>query len=157
MTFFVIEHLIDVVFMIDIYMNFKFAYLNDQFEIVDDRKEIKRTYLRSWFIIDLLAVFPFAILILIAQKMSGKSLSQLGKFPKMIKLCRLLRILKIIKEKDNVIKMIRDVFKLEHPSDTLFLFVLMFMTLIHICACLWVYIANFAAEDQTDWITANDF
>ena len=37
-TLFIIETIIDVIFGIDIYMNFKFAYINASYEIVDDKK-----------------------------------------------------------------------------------------------------------------------
>ena len=50
---------IDIMFLIDMILCFLSAYYTDEFELVEDRSIIAFTYLKSWFCIDVLAIFPF--------------------------------------------------------------------------------------------------
>ena len=50
-------------FLIDIFINFGSAYENEQYIIVDNRKEIACSYIKSWFCIDILAIFPFELIL----------------------------------------------------------------------------------------------
>lgn len=74
----------------------------------------------------------------------------------MFKLIRLCRILKIIKEKEKVIKIIKDIFKIEMGSERLLFAILLFITIIHINACLWVFIAKSSGR-TTNWIKEGSF
>ena len=53
-----INYFIDISFLLDIIFNFNTAYFDEDFKLIDDRKEIAKQYLKSWFIIDLLAIAP---------------------------------------------------------------------------------------------------
>jgi hypothetical protein len=53
------EWVIDALFMIDIIINFISAYENTDKNIEVRLKEIARTYILTWFLFDLAAVFPF--------------------------------------------------------------------------------------------------
>ena len=54
-----INFFIDGLFLIDMVLCFLSAYHTDEFELIEDRIEIAKTYLTGWFLIDLLAIFPF--------------------------------------------------------------------------------------------------
>lgn len=54
-----INYSIDGLFLIDMILCFMTAYYTEEFELIEDRKEIAKTYLTSWFPIDFLAIFPF--------------------------------------------------------------------------------------------------
>lgn len=56
--FFVVDWIIDVLFMIDIVVNFFTAY-NDNRGTVYDNCKIVKHYLKTWFIIDLVSTIPF--------------------------------------------------------------------------------------------------
>ena len=43
----------------DILVVFNTAYYDDDVDLVDDRKQIAKTYVKGWFTIDLLAIIPF--------------------------------------------------------------------------------------------------
>lgn len=43
-------------------MEFMTAYYDEDFQIVDNIKEIVRNYLFGWFLLDLLAIIPFDFL-----------------------------------------------------------------------------------------------
>lgn len=50
---------VDIMFLIDIFINFNTAYQDEDFITVDDRKSIAKTYLSGWFLMDALSIFPF--------------------------------------------------------------------------------------------------
>lgn len=53
---------VDILFVIDIIVVFLSAFYNDDFQIVDNLKDIARHYLFGWFLIDVLAIMPFDLL-----------------------------------------------------------------------------------------------
>ena len=55
----ILSYFIDLMFMIDIILIFFTAFYDEEMETVTDRKTIAKTYLKGWFILDLLAVIPF--------------------------------------------------------------------------------------------------
>jgi len=55
----IIDWTIDCLFLLDILIIFNTAFYDDDIQLIDDRKEIAFTYLRSWFFIDFLACIPF--------------------------------------------------------------------------------------------------
>jgi hypothetical protein len=54
-----LEFVVDVFFFFDLVANFFFAYYNNELDLVDDKKKIAMRYMKSWFLVDLMAVFPF--------------------------------------------------------------------------------------------------
>ena len=91
--------IIDIMFLIDIFINFISAYENEFYIIVDDKKEICCNYLKGWFSIDILAIFPFE---LILENSKGNNLirvARIGKLYKLVKITRLIRLIKVIKQK----------------------------------------------------------
>jgi hypothetical protein len=75
----VIDSIVDVIFFIDIILNFHTTYvhtsmrysliyflyflllLKESGEVISDPKRIRKTYLKSWFVIDLLACLPYDV------------------------------------------------------------------------------------------------
>ena len=58
MAWVTLEIIIDCLFLGDIFVNFISAYEEDEMIEVDDRKLIAINYLKGWFIIDVVAIFP---------------------------------------------------------------------------------------------------
>lgn len=46
----------------DILLNFRTTFVNKKGEVVSDWKSISINYLRTWFVVDLLAALPFDLL-----------------------------------------------------------------------------------------------
>lgn len=55
------DSIVDIVFFIDILLNFHTTFVGPSGAVVSDPKVIRRTYLRSWFLIDLMACMPYDI------------------------------------------------------------------------------------------------
>lgn len=86
-------------------LNFNTAYFDEDFKLIDQRKEIIKNYLKGYFFIDLLAIVPLPQPSVIAND-SGRSndlnsvvrLSRLTRLYRLIKLLRLARIFKMFQE-----------------------------------------------------------
>ena len=50
---------IDLMFAVDMMLCFLTAFYTEEFELIEDRFMIAFTYSKSWFLIDVLAIFPF--------------------------------------------------------------------------------------------------
>ncbi|XP_076328226.1 voltage-gated inwardly rectifying potassium channel KCNH2-like isoform X3 [Tachypleus tridentatus] len=59
----IIDLLVDVMFIIDILINFRTTYVNSNEEVVSLPGRIAVHYLRGWFIIDVVAAIPFDLLL----------------------------------------------------------------------------------------------
>lgn len=94
---------INILFGIDIIVIFFTAFYNDDFVLIDDLSLIAKQYLKGWFLLDLLAIFPFEWLT--PQESSTTQtdingvtrIARLGRMYKLIKLTRLIRLVKVIK------------------------------------------------------------
>ena len=95
-----INYMVDVLFGIDIIVNFFSAFELRNRKIETNLKSISRDYLTSWFILDLLATFPTQLLL---DSEGGSSnngvnkLARLARIPRLYRLFRVLRIFKIFK------------------------------------------------------------
>ena len=54
-TLFIMECIMDFIFLIDVGLNFFMAYYDNNNMLITDRKLIARRYLKSWFTIDLIS------------------------------------------------------------------------------------------------------
>lgn len=57
----VADSIVDVVFFLDIILNFHTTYVSQTGEVISDPKLIRLNYLKSWFVIDLLSCLPYDI------------------------------------------------------------------------------------------------
>jgi hypothetical protein len=53
---------VDVMFLIDIVLNFHTSFVGDDGAIVFDLRQIRRTYFRSWFFVDLVTSLPYGVI-----------------------------------------------------------------------------------------------
>lgn len=57
----VVDSIVDVIFFIDIVLNFHTTFVGPGGEVVSDPKIIRMNYLKSWFLIDLLSCLPYDV------------------------------------------------------------------------------------------------
>lgn len=95
---------IDLLFAVDIIVIFFTATYDDDFVLVDNLGRIATMYLGGWFLLDLLAIFPFdqvnpaSTAGETTDHVNGMArIARLGRMYKLIKLTRLIRVLKVIK------------------------------------------------------------
>ena len=56
------EGLLDAVFLLEVGLGFCAAFFDRAERLVDSRREIALNYVKSWFLLDMLAVLPLAYL-----------------------------------------------------------------------------------------------
>jgi len=112
LTWTIINYVIDFFFFIDMIVSFSTCFYDEDFQIHDSRKEIAGDYLRGWFLIDLLSIFPFTPIARLHASVSGNGgnmnevvrIARLGKIYKLIKLTRLIRVVKVLKDKSKFLR-----------------------------------------------------
>lgn len=158
--------IVDSLFLIDLVLNFFFAYYDKDFNIIDDRKKIAVIYLKSWFFVDFFAIFPFDIIFQVGQYNSMTRILKLPKLYKLIKMTRLVRMLKIVKERSKLVKYLQELLKIGVGFERLLFFISMFLVLSHIVACLWIFASRFEGnykeedyclEHYDNWICIGEF
>jgi hypothetical protein len=56
---FIVNRIVDALFVVDMYIQFHLMYYDEDHKMVKHRGRIAHKYLTAWFIIDLVAIFPF--------------------------------------------------------------------------------------------------
>ena len=84
----VIDSFVDTLFFVDILLNFFFAFHDEEYNLIDDRKTIAKKYLQSWFTIDVISILPINFLL---QTGDFNSLARLARLPKLYRLVKMTR------------------------------------------------------------------
>ena len=98
----IFSNIIDFFFFLDICVIFNTSFYDPEMQIIENRCEIAKHYLKGWFLIDFLAIIPFDIFLNSAQFNHLARFARFGRLYKLVKLTRLLRVLKIIKQKNTL-------------------------------------------------------
>ncbi|XP_022254138.1 potassium voltage-gated channel subfamily H member 8-like [Limulus polyphemus] len=117
--------IVEAFFIADIAVNFRTTFVSRKGEVVAKPKSIAVHYVRSWFIVDLLAALPFDLLYA-ANLYSRNTLMHL------LKLTRLLRLARLLQKMDRYS---------QYSAIILTLLMLMFSLIAHWMACVWYVIA----------------
>ncbi|KAH9529763.1 Potassium voltage-gated channel sub H member 7 [Dermatophagoides farinae] len=123
----VIDLFVDVMFIIDILINFRTTYINKKDELVIHPGKIAIHYLKGWFIIDLVAAIPFDLLLFGSQ--TDETTTLIG----LLKTARLLRLVRVARKIDRYS---------EYGAAVLILLVAGFALVAHWLACIWYAIGN---------------
>lgn len=96
----VINGMSDLFFVIDIFLNFRTGLVdpNNKDEVILDAEIIRRTYLRGWFIIDLLSSLPFDYAYFVASSTSAQhTLIKASRALRILKLAKVLSLLRLLR------------------------------------------------------------
>ena len=94
-----VSRVLDVMFITDLVLNFYTAIdVGDGIEIVIDKKEIARRYLRGWFAIDLISSVPFDLILWLASGApQGEESSGYFRTTRLLRFSKIIRVLKILR------------------------------------------------------------
>ena len=121
-----------------------------------DRWRIAKSYLKSWFFIDIISILPISQFIEVGDYASLARITRLPKLYRLIKITKLSRLLKVIKERNTLSKYLNEVLKLSVGFERLSFFALIFIISVHIVSCFWVILANLEEESFNTWIYRAD-
>nr|XP_022912566.1 potassium voltage-gated channel protein eag isoform X3 [Onthophagus taurus] len=136
----VVDSIVDVIFFIDIVLNFHTTFVGPGGEVVSDPKVIRMNYLRSWFIIDLLSCLPYDVFNAFDHDEDG-----IGSLFSALKVVRLLRLGRVVRKLDRY---------LEYGAAMLILLLCFYMLVAHWLACIWYSIGRCDADNgvQYSWL-----
>ncbi|XP_010776011.1 potassium voltage-gated channel subfamily H member 5 [Notothenia coriiceps] len=161
----VLDSVVDVVFLIDIVLNFHTTFVGPAGEVVSDARLIRMNYLKTWFVIDLLSCLPYDIINgfehvdedIIASATQTSHLREsfhrnttrtedsflpqgLSSLFSSLKVIRLLRLGRVARKLDHY---------LEYGAAVLLLLVCVFGLVAHWLACIWYSIGDYEVIDET--------
>ncbi|XP_064484112.1 potassium voltage-gated channel protein eag-like isoform X2 [Ornithodoros turicata] len=138
----VLDSIVDVIFFIDIVLNFHTTFVGPGGEVVSDPKIIRMNYLKSWFTIDLLSCLPYDVFNAFDN---GEDQQGIGSLFSALKVVRLLRLGRVVRKLDRY---------LEYGAAMLILLLCFYMLVAHWLACIWYSIGRSDAENgvQFSWL-----
>ncbi|XP_048479359.1 potassium voltage-gated channel subfamily H member 8 isoform X5 [Plutella xylostella] len=129
---------VEALFIVDIVLNFRTTFVSKKGEVVSDSKAIALNYIRTWFVVDLLAALPFDLLY--ASDVYSGTESTHGNVH-LVKLTRLLRLARLLQKMDRYS---------QYSALILTLLMLSFSLLAHWLACIWFIIAEKEIEQHKE-------
>ena len=146
-----IDWVTDVIFFVDIVVNFFSAYYDFEDELVFSRKKIAYNYISGWFFFDLVGVFPFNRIFDTNRYGNLVRVSRLPRLYKLLRLTKLLRLSKLVKERSKILRKIIDILKISSGFERIFVSFLSVFLFCHMAACFW-FMAGDLDESQDNWI-----
>ncbi|XP_074508444.1 voltage-gated inwardly rectifying potassium channel KCNH6-like [Sebastes fasciatus] len=122
----VVDLIVDIMFIVDIIINFRTTYVNSNDEVVSHSSRIAVHYFKGWFLIDMVAAIPFDLLI---YRSGEETTTLIG----LLKTARLLRLVRVARKLDRYS---------EYGAAVLFLLMCTFALIAHWLACIWYAIGN---------------
>ncbi|XP_028809509.1 potassium voltage-gated channel subfamily H member 5a isoform X2 [Denticeps clupeoides] len=161
----VVDSVVDVIFLVDIVLNFHTTFVGPGGEVISDPKLIRMNYLKTWFVIDLLSCLPYDIINAFenvdeetisdassvghmqATANSAKNTTRgedsvlpgLSSLFSSLKVVRLLRLGRVARKLDHY---------LEYGAAVLVLLVCVFGLVAHWLACIWYSIGDYEVIDE---------
>ncbi|XP_042566573.1 potassium voltage-gated channel subfamily H member 7 [Clupea harengus] len=123
----VVDLMVDIMFIIDILINFRTTYVNVNEEVVSHPAKIAIHYFKGWFLIDMVAAIPFDLLIF------GSGSDETTTLIGLLKTARLLRLVRVARKLDRYS---------EYGAAVLMLLMCIFALIAHWLACIWYAIGN---------------
>nr|AHX24685.1 Erg1 [Nematostella vectensis] len=123
----ILDYLVDVMFIVDIFINFRTTFVDSNDEVVSHPCRIAVHYFKTWFVIDLMAAIPFELLIMVGN--TDETTTLIG----LLKTARLLRLVRVARKLDHYS---------EYGMAVLCLLMCSFALLAHWLACIWYAIGN---------------
>ncbi|CAK4617905.1 unnamed protein product [Aphanomyces euteiches] len=139
-----LDYLVDAVFGVDIASTFRLAYHNAERVLVCDTKTIAKTYLKGWFVIDVISTVPI-------DSIGSYFLGSSNKVLKSTKLLRIFRVARLFKlarllKIGKVFKRIRESVQLSPSMERLLKLITIMVCFGHWCACSFHWIMLFEEE-----------
>ncbi|XP_028417338.1 potassium voltage-gated channel subfamily H member 6-like isoform X2 [Dendronephthya gigantea] len=130
----IVDYVVDIMFVIDIFINFRTTYVDGNNDVVSIPCRIAVHYMKTWFIIDMVAAIPFELLFMIGDTEQTTTLIGL------LKTARLLRLVRVVRKLD---------YYSEYGAAVLCLLMLAFALIAHWLACIWYAIGSIEQKDPT--------
>uniref|UniRef100_A0AAQ6AJM6 Potassium voltage-gated channel, subfamily H (eag-related), member 1b n=1 Tax=Amphiprion ocellaris TaxID=80972 RepID=A0AAQ6AJM6_AMPOC len=148
-TWLVVDSIVDVIFLVDIVLNFHTTFVGPAGEVISDPKLIRMNYVKTWFVIDLLSCLPYDVINAFenVDEVSGLlficlkfyNTTGISSLFSSLKVVRLLRLGRVARKLDHYI---------EYGAAVLVLLVCVFGLAAHWLACIWYSIGDYEVIDE---------
>nr|XP_054606214.1 potassium voltage-gated channel subfamily H member 1a isoform X1 [Nothobranchius furzeri] len=142
-TWLVVDSIVDVIFLVDIVLNFHTTFVGPAGEVISDPKLIRMNYLKTWFVIDLLSCLPYDVINAfenVDENWNHRAVTQgISSLFSSLKVVRLLRLGRVARKLDHYI---------EYGAAVLVLLVCVFGLAAHWLACIWYSIGDYEVIDE---------
>ncbi|KAI8496616.1 Potassium voltage-gated channel sub H member 4 [Branchiostoma belcheri] len=122
---FVSDVIVEMLFIVDIILNFRTTYVTSSGQVVYDARSIALNYAKTWFFVDLMAAVPFDLLYAVNVEITS--------FVHLMKTVRLLRLARLMQKLDRWS---------QYSALVLTLLMSFFGLLAHWLACIWYVIGR---------------
>ncbi|KAM6997728.1 voltage-gated delayed rectifier potassium channel KCNH1-like isoform 3-T3 [Tautogolabrus adspersus] len=150
-TWLVVDSIVDVIFLVDIVLNFHTTFVGPAGEVISDPKLIRMNYLKTWFVIDLLSCLPYDVINAfenVDENWNHRAVTQgISSLFSSLKVVRLLRLGRVARKLDHYI---------EYGAAVLVLLVCVFGLAAHWLACIWYSIGDYEVIDEETNIVRED-
>ncbi|XP_069577719.1 potassium voltage-gated channel subfamily H member 1b isoform X1 [Brachyistius frenatus] len=133
-TWLVVDSIVDVIFLVDIVLNFHTTFVGPAGEVISDPKLIRMNYVKTWFVIDLLSCLPYDVINAFENVDEG-----ISSLFSSLKVVRLLRLGRVARKLDHYI---------EYGAAVLVLLVCVFGLASHWLACIWYSIGDYEVINE---------
>ncbi|KAM6972482.1 potassium voltage-gated channel subfamily H member 1b [Aplochiton taeniatus] len=133
-TWLVVDSIVDVIFLVDIVLNFHTTFVGPAGEVISHPKLIRMNYVKTWFVIDLLSCLPYDVINAFENVDEG-----ISSLFSSLKVVRLLRLGRVARKLDHYI---------EYGAAVLVLLVCVFGLAAHWLACIWYSIGDYEVIDE---------
>lgn len=155
----IFEYFVDMLFFIDIFVNFFSAIERPDGTIEVKCKKIAKAYLTSWFILDIVATIPTqAFENLASGEDAGSSnynkLIRLARLPRLYRLLRILRLFKIVKILNSsvAIQKFMDRIKMNAGVGRMIAVLIFAFFCVHLISCFWFLAAKLSDFEPNTWV-----
>jgi hypothetical protein len=130
----------------------------EQNVLITDKRVIAATYLKSWFIIDLVSIIPFDLLVSndqvdVNDYLEFAKFSRFARFARFVRFFRILRMLKMVRicrDRNRMANRHSEFLKIDENVARLLTFLAVILFINHVLACLFVVTAK--VNEQQNWI-----
>ena len=153
-TLYVINSIMNLIFMIDIFVQFFLPVLDPKTkELIRDHRILARKYFRGWFAIDLFTVLPFDTLTMVAPDLFGADCgSGNATLIKGIKLIRILRLFKLLRmlRASRIVQRWDNAISVSTSSRTMIFAWTTWSICMHWLACIWLLLPQLQDSYRDD-------
>ena len=143
--YFVIDRIIDFAFVIDMFISARTAWFNEHGDQTFDDIEAVKKYLKGYFLIDFLSIFPFQLLL--------SSPGKLTRLFKLVRLVKMVRLLKVSKFYGAVEKQAG--LSIGYSNIRMVILLIFILLIAHWMACALFIIYAFSDVGDLTWVEAH--
>lgn len=149
---FVVNRVCDLIFIIDMVLQFFITAQDSKGNWVKDHKTLVRNYLRGWFWIDFISILPFDMIGLI---LGGDGAVSQFKAVRAIRILRLLKLLRMIRS-SRIIKRWENHYSINYAMMGLIQYMVFILLCTHWFACAYHLVAYIQGIGTDTWIDQQD-